>query len=282
MSDTATYPKLVSELLSKKGVPEETWALVISEIIGSSKDTARRRMLKQGDFSLTEIALIAQHFETTISSMLQEISSNESVDPSAESAFITIDGHKLPCQIVTRPAGSLPITGLYAYQDGAGELVVCADRRNPAADKPRPVVTLRIAESSFPRVKIAVVDDEAPTTLVRYLNGAGFEASHYDDSLPIIESLQSGARHDAYILDWTLSRGTTSKSLIEAIRQAGDEAPILLLTGTIESSPNNESEVGQMMADYGVEVFLKPARPFLIAQKLTIMCGLIADQNLPK
>jgi hypothetical protein len=260
--------EVVTELLARVGVPEETWATTIAEVINASKDTAKRRLLNQGDFSLDELMLIARRFGTTVSAMLRNVSPQEGADPEAEDAIVLIGTQKLPCRVVTRTGHYLATTRLVAFATDGGEMIVTTADDLPATSQSRPVVSLRIDESSFSRV--AVVDDEAPITLVRYLNAAGFEATHYSDLSSIIDSLKSGNRQDAYILDWTLSKGETCKGLIELIRKDGME-PILLLTGTIESNPNNETEIGQMMERFGVEVFLKPARPYIIAQKLSLM-----------
>lgn len=273
MTIDISSPKLVTELLSRQGVPEESWAPLISEIIKSSKDTARRRLMNQGDFSLDELSLIARRFQTTVSKMLRETSSAENIDPAAEDAQILIGNERMPCRVVTKSVHHLATTGLFAHMNAAGELIVCTAADAPPMVQLKPVSSLQINEQSFPRVRVAVVDDEAPTTLVRYLNDAGFDAAHYSEAAPVLTLLRAERRADAYILDWTLAKGSNSRELIEAIREVDPSAPILLLTGTIESNPNNESEIGQMMGKCGVEVFLKPARLLLIAKKLRIMLG---------
>lgn len=272
-------PKLVTELLSRIGVPEENWVPMLSEIIESSKDTARRRLQNQGDFSLDELLLIARHFRTTVSAMLRETSSTENIDPAAEDAHVMIGAEKMPCRIVTRSIHHLATTGLFAYANPAGELTVCTAADGPPTAQLKPVVSLLINDKNFPRVRVAVVDDEAPTTLVRYFNDAGFDATHYSDAESVMALLNSDHRPDAYILDWTLAKGSNSRELIEAIRKIDQTAPILLLTGTIESNPNNESDIGQMMARFAVEVFLKPARLFLIANKLRIMLSRVESAS---
>lgn len=275
MVDTIiSSPSLVTALLGRLGIPEENRVPLIGEIIGASKDTARRRLLNQGDFSLDELTRIARYFSTTISMMLRETSLHENIDPAAEEAHVTIDGIKLPCRVVARSVHHLATTGLFAYADAAGGRMVGTAAAAPLGVELRPVVELQISEQNFPRVRVAVVDDEAPTTLVRYLNDAGFDAAHYCEAEPVIALLGSQRRPDAYILDWTLAKGRNSRQLIEAIRSIDATVPILLLTGTIESNPNNETDIGQMMAKHGVEVFLKPARLVLIANKLRIMLNL--------
>jgi hypothetical protein len=229
--------------------------------------------MNQGDFSLDELTQIAHRFHTTVSKMLRETSSAENIDPAAEDAHIHIGGQRMPCRVVTKSVHHMATTGLFAYTNAAGELTVCIAADVPPMAQPKPVASLQINEQSFPRVRVAVVDDEAPTTLVRYLNDAGFDATHYSEAPPVMALLRAEQLPDAYILDWTLAKGSNSRELIEAIRQVDAAAPILLLTGTIESNPKNESEIGQMMGKCGVEVFLKPARLLLIAKKLRIMLG---------
>lgn len=121
--------------------------------------------------------------------------------------------------------------------------------------------------------RIAVVDDEAPTTLVRYLNNVGFEARHFSEAGPVHELLDTPDRPDGYVLDWTLSHGQTSRGLIEAIREVDPSCPILLLTGTIQSKQANESEIAQVIGMYDVAIYEKPTRLRVLADKLSVMLG---------
>lgn len=230
--------------------------------------------MNQGDFSLDELMLLARHFNTTISGMVRETSSHEDIDPAAEDALVVIGGLKMPCRVVTRPVNHLAATGLFAFETAGGGLTVCTVADSPPQVPLRTVVSLQINEQNFPRMRVAVVDDEAPATLVRYLNDAGFDAAHYCEAEPVIELLNSGRRPDAYVLDGTLAKGRTSRRLMEAIRNIDTTVPILLLTGAIESDPNNETDIVQMMANFSVEVLLRLAPPALIANKLRSMLNL--------
>jgi hypothetical protein len=270
-NNISSSPRLVTELLGRIGIPEESWASMVGGIIKSSKDTARRRLTNQGDFSLDELMMIARHFGTTISMMLRETSRHKNIDSTTEDAHVVIGGVKTPCRVVTRPMNHLAATGLLAYEAANGGLTVCTVADSPLQVPLRPVVLLQIEEQNFPRVRVAVVDDEAPATLVRYLIYAGFDATHYCEAEPVIDLLSSDRRPDAYVLDGTLAKGRTSRRLIEAIRNIDTTVPILLLTGAIGSDPNDETDIGQMMANFSVEVFLKPAPLALIANKLRIM-----------
>jgi DNA-binding response OmpR family regulator len=124
---------------------------------------------------------------------------------------------------------------------------------------------------------VAVVDDEAPTTLVRYLNSAGFAAAHYTEAPPVEALLGTPGQPDAYVLDWTLGQGQTSRGLIEAIRRADPACPIVLLTGTIQSRRVSESEIAQVIGLYDVEFYEKPTRLPILAEKLRVML----DRQLP-
>ena len=258
---------VVSDLLSRSGVPEDAWGSTLANVIGGHYQTAKRRLASQETFSLAELQQIASTFHTTVSAMLQATYPAERLLPDAHQARCQIGASTVDCQVVTRPTMHPPSDGLVAFEDGDGWHVVSPEHAPPGTAV-HLVISLRTEtkEPSAPRV--AIVDDEAPTTLARYLNRSDFKATHFADAAEVLPLLASPQlRPDAYILDWTLAGGKTSRQLIEEIRRVDARCPIILLTGTIQSVKTNESEIARVIAEHDVELCEKPARfPILVAK----------------
>jgi CheY-like chemotaxis protein len=261
---------LVSELLKRRDVPEDEWRSTIAEILEVSYGTATKRLTNEEEFSLEELFKIARHFGTTVSAMLQAAYAEErlSADEKHNYAQLQIGEHAITCNVMTRPGAQRGGNLLVAYQTPADAWCVCH-----ASMAPPEVDLYSVRQLTFTGPRIAVVDDEAPTTLVRFLATVGFEATHFSEPGPVLELLRSSNRPDAYILDWTLDGGETSQGLIEAIRRVDPTCPIVLLTGTIQSQRRNESDIARVMGQYNVEFYEKPTRYPILAEKLRLMLG---------
>lgn len=259
---------VVSELLKRRDISEDEWRSTIAEILEVSYGTATKRLTNEEEFSLDELFKIARHFGTTVSAMLQAAYSEER-QLSGEKhnyAQLHIGGHAMICSVMTQPGAQRGGNVLVAYQTTADAWCVCH-----ACEAPSNVELFSVRQLMFRGPWIAVVDDEAPTTLVRFLSTVGFEATHFTEPGPVLELLQSSNRPNAYILDWTLGGGETSQGLIEAIRRVDPSCPIVLLTGTIQSQRRNESDIARVMGQYNVEFYEKPTRYPILAEKLRLI-----------
>ena len=257
---------VVSDFLSRNGVPEDQWGSTLANVIGGHYQTAKRRLASQETFSLAELQQIASTFRTTVSAMLQATYPQERVVPGAHQASLQLGSGSVDCQVVTRPTNQAPRGGLVAFEK-EGEWHVRHATDAPTGQQLHVVLGLHVEAQDSLAPIVAIVDDEAPDTLVRYLNRSDFQATHYTDADSVMQLLTSPRRPEAYILDWTLGNGQTSRHLIEAIRRVDSTCPIILLTGTIQSVRTNESEIARVIAQHDVELCEKPARfPILVAK----------------
>jgi CheY-like chemotaxis protein len=260
----------VSDLLTRAGVPEKSWSSTIANLMGWHFQTATRRMANQETFTLEDLLKLATHYQTTVSAMLQAAYPGEAVLPNSHAAHLRIGTAEVACQVITKPTAQARNSALVAVEEPAGWMVYAAAEA-PASTRLHAVLQLQIASHGPAPMQIAVVDDEAPKTLVRFLNGFGFAATHFSETAPVLALLESAQRPDAYVLDWILGHGETSRKLIEAIRQVDRSCPIVLLTGTIQSRRANQSEIAEVVGTYNVEFYEKPTKLPILAEKLRAM-----------
>ncbi|WKB55556.1 helix-turn-helix domain-containing protein [Eleftheria terrae] len=262
-------------LLRRKGIPQKSWARVVAGIIGGTPKTAARRLTDESILSLQELFAIADHFGTTVTALLQADFPEERQIPGTRKAVLHVGGGKWPCTVVTRKAASGRSDLFVAYEQGTdGQLVVCQAGDAPPGSKLEGVLSFHVDAFGTAGPLVVVLDDEETATLplCRFLRiDAGFDAQYFKEPEGVLALLQSEPRPDAYILDWTLSRGRTSRSVIEAIRTVDAASPIVLLTGTIQSREKNESEIADLVRTHRIDVCVKPFPASIVAEKLKSM-----------
>jgi CheY-like chemotaxis protein len=123
---------------------------------------------------------------------------------------------------------------------------------------------------------VAILDDDEDTALNTrdYLIDSGFKAQTFSDASQLRNAIQGGD-FDAYIMDWIIGK-ETSLPLIQEIRDADLDAPIVLLTGELQSGLADEDELGDVSIRYKLIFHQKPAPLKVIAKQLS---QLLADQH---
>jgi BetR domain len=159
---------IVSDLLTRNGVPEDAWGSTLASIIGGHYQTAKRRLASQETFSLEELLQIASHFNTNVASMLRATYPEERIVPGARQASLQMGDGSVECQVVTRPTNQSQSNGLIAFEvEGKWHIRHTSDA--PTAGPLHVVLSLHMEAADSQAPSVAIVDDEAPTTLVRYL-----------------------------------------------------------------------------------------------------------------
>jgi DNA-binding response OmpR family regulator len=74
---------------------------------------------------------------------------------------------------------------------------------------------------------------------------------------------------DAVVIDW-LFGAHTSAGAIRAVRESDNpDAPVFVLTGELTTGKASESEISQVIRDYNVACFEKPARLAILVADLS-------------
>lgn len=119
--------------------------------------------------------------------------------------------------------------------------------------------------------RILVVDDEQPVreSVSTYLTRAGLECDSLPDALPLLEDpALEGV--DLLILD--LAMPTPGEEAIRAIRGAGNDLPIVVLTGVMD-----QKNIDQLMELGATRVLEKPVRLMHLASLLDLLLAGDAD-----
>lgn len=263
---------ILKNLLRQKNIPQKSWTRVVSELIGGTPKTAARRLGDESVLSLGELFAIADHFKTTVTAMLQSNFPAERVVPGAAKAMLRIGDAQCMCTVVTRKSAPAPHDLFVAYEDDAEEyLIVCAAADAPAGKAQRGVLNLQVDAFGTSGPVVVVVDDEETATLpfCRFMQiDGGFNTKYFSNAEGVYPLLEAKPLPDAYILDWTLADGETSRGLIEAIRRVDQTCPILLLTGTIQARIENENDIAELVRTFNIDVLLKPFPASIIVEKL--------------
>lgn len=263
---------ILKSLLKRKNIPQRSWTRVLSEIIGGTQKTAAKRLADESTLSLGELFTIADHFKTTVTAMLQANFPEEKIMPGARKALLKIGKAKCPCTVVTRKTEPRETDCLVAYTDeDENQLIVCSKEDVPTGIVHQGVLNLHVDTFGSSGPVVIILDDEETATLplCRFIQiDGGFNTKYFKYSKSVLALLQEKPYPDAYILDWTLSGGETSRSLIEAIRRVDENCPIILLTGTIQARTENESDIAELVRIYNIDVLLKPFPASIIVEKL--------------
>lgn len=266
----------LTALMERHGVPSRHQATLIAQICAISVSQARRK-LRGAVWLFGEVVALCRHFgeslDTVFSpSVLQNTSGGGAAQVAATSfpATLLIDGQRLSCdiQLGAMRASAERSAGLLALHHPVdGWLVGSAQRLDEAQlSVARYVVDhVQLRPASEPaRARIAVLDDDpgAAGALTDWFNELGYSAQAYTDCDQLLATpLQD---HDAYVVDLILGGGQTSQALVERIRQAQPQAPIVLLTGQLRDGTASEAMLATILRTQGVTFFEKPVRPAVL------------------
>jgi len=122
--------------------------------------------------------------------------------------------------------------------------------------------------------RILVVDDEQPIreSVSTYLTRAGHECDSLPDALPLLES-QGLEGVDLLILD--LAMPTPGEMAIRAIRQRGEDLPIIILTGVMD-----QKSIDQLMELGATRVLEKPVRLAHLVSLVDLLIAAAPDSGM--
>lgn len=269
----------LSSLMTRRGVAPRHQAAEIAQICAISISQARRK-LRGAVWLFNEVQAICQHFGKTLDAvfhtpMLQgQTLSPLGMPPSAASypATLLIDGQRLACDIELGPlctsAETQSCQGLIAFHRPQDGWLVTGSQSPQAQARTGPHYVVEQLQLRNPvaqaKARIAVLDDDIGSAgaLTDWFNEVGYEAHPYTRSEDLLA--QPLTDHDAFVVDLILAGGQTSQALVERIRQAQPDAPIVLLTGQLRDGTASEATLATILRTQGVTFFEKPVRPAVL------------------
>jgi CheY-like chemotaxis protein len=246
----------VDQLLNDNGFPERGRVATVEAILGIPGHQARRRLSRETLWSPHEVAQLAAHFGASAYGMLSSF-----LGDLGTSATLQLNGQSVACTLW--PGESLESGGVIA-----GPFVCAAPEGSrgwlvaPANERPSGVLhaVRRCLYEAVEPLRVAALDDDESMCegLCRVLRERGVNAVAFTEPNALLQAINSTA-FDAYIIDWVLPCMEPQR-LLREIRTQSPHAPILILTGQIQTGAAGEDEVAAAVAAYQCQVFEKPTR----------------------
>ncbi|TGP40220.1 response regulator [bacterium M00.F.Ca.ET.228.01.1.1] len=256
----------VKSMLRRHGIADRKQAAQLSMLLEISPQSAYKKLGGQMQWSLDDIVAIASAMGERAASLL-----DDSRDLQFERAVLRCNGWEIDCMVKAGPPPSPICRPEYlALREHDRWCVYPAPQAPVAALVAIQEIVIRPTRQSTNVPRIAIVDDDADTAelIAMVLEGKGFKAV----TLTGVEELSSRLQvdsFDGFIIDWYLG-GATAADCVRLIRRTvGEVPPILLLTGNIDTGLANESDITDLMREFGLKhPFEKPYRVEIIAAEL--------------
>ncbi|MEW9585640.1 helix-turn-helix domain-containing protein [Paraburkholderia sp. DGU8] len=270
--DSIAVAERVRELMSRHGIGKRHQTTELCRILELSFSQGHRKLRGNSPWTLSQIRKVAEVFGEPAAQLLGA----QSLDPGmvgalAREALLCIGALELPCTAWIGAAlepGSRPEfvacskLGQWRVTRHDGTLCENAYKVHKIEIYPRR------AETGKPTIAV-VDDDQASADKLRdYLARSGFAAVAIYGLAAFAEQLQS-QMFDGVVIDWLFGTQTSAAAIQAVRRSQNPDAPIFLLTGDLLTGKASESEISQMIRDYDVACYEKPARMAILVADLS-------------
>jgi len=271
-TDTVAVAQRVRELMSRRGIGKRQQTAELCRILDLSFSQGHRKLRGNSPWTLAQIKKVAEAFGEPAARLFGV----QWLDPgvvgaSARDALLCVSAVDLPCVAwIGAPveAGNRPEYIAYErnghwrvarndgalYQNAHEVHKIEIYPRRPKPDKPL----------------IAVVDDDQASAdnLRDYLRHSGYAAQSLYGLAAFYDALRQQV-FDGVVIDW-LFGNLTSADAIRAVRSSeSPDVPIFLLTGELLTGKASESEISEIVRQYSVACYEKPARMAILVADLS-------------
>ncbi|CAD6556058.1 helix-turn-helix domain-containing protein [Paraburkholderia metrosideri] len=270
--DAIAVAERVRELMSRHGIGKRQQTTELCRILDLSFSQGHRKLRGNSPWTLSQIKKVAEVFGEPAAQLFGA----QSLDPGmvgaiAQEAVFCIGATELACTAwvgAALEAGSRP--EFVAYSRLGQWRVARHDGTlyQSAYEVHKIEIYPRRAETDKPT--IAVVDDDQASAdnLRDYLERSGFAAVAIYGLASFAEQLQTQV-FDGVVIDW-LFGAQTSAAAIRAVRASENpDAPIFVLTGELLTGKASESEISQVIRNFNVACYEKPARMAILVADLS-------------
>jgi len=271
-TDSVAVAQRVRELMARHGIGKRQQTAELCRILDLSFSQGHRKLRGNSPWTLAQITKVAEAFGEPAAQLFgAQLLDPGMVGASAQDAVLCVSAVELACTAwIGAPieAGSRPEYVAYE-RDGQWRVVRHDGALYQNAHEVHKIeIYPRRAETEKPL--IAVVDDDhaSADNLRDYLRHTGYAAQ----SLYGLTAFQDALRHqvfDGVVIDW-LFGNQTSADAIRAVRSSENpDAPIFVLTGELLTGKASESEISQIVRQYDVACYEKPARMAILVADLS-------------
>jgi CheY-like chemotaxis protein len=271
-SESLAVAERVRELMSRHGIGKRQQTAELCRILDLSFSQGHRKLRGNSPWTLAQIRRVADAFDEPALKLFDTINTRaDETEGTPHDAVLKLGSVEIPCMAwvgSALEAGSRPdfiaqkMNNRWIVSKHEGVLLY------EACDVHKIEILPRRADVEKP--VIAVVDDDhaSADNLHDYLDATGFTAMAFYNLDAFFDSLQSQV-FDAVVIDW-LFGSNTSAGAIRAVRESDNpDAPIFVLTGELTTGKASESEISQVIRDYNVTCFEKPARLGILVADLS-------------
>ncbi|MGF6598056.1 CheY-like chemotaxis protein/transcriptional regulator with XRE-family HTH domain [Paraburkholderia sp. GAS448] len=270
--DSIAVAERVRELMSRHGIGKRQQTTELCRILDLSFSQGHRKLRGNSPWTLSQIKKVAEAFGEPAAQLFGA----QSLDPGmvgaiAHEAVFSIGAVDLACTAwigVPLEAGSRPEFIAYSKLDQWRVVRYDGALYQNAFEVHKIEIYPRRAETDKPL--IAVVDDDQASAdnLRDYLERNGFAAMALYGLSAFNDALQSQV-FDGIVIDW-LFGNQTSATAIRAVRASENpDAPIFVLTGELLTGKASESEISDVIRNYDVACYEKPARMAILVADLS-------------
>ena len=255
---TRHVTEAVLALLERHGIGGRQRIGVVQKATDLSYQSARRRLLNRGSWTVDEVQSLAAYFGVPVMSL---------IEGPGEVAAMTVGATDVACRIWIGPnlghGPSSPLVALPGAAQGTWRVVPAAE----AADRTAQAVKRLHFEAPAPR-RIAVLDDDMDLaeSISLFLGQKGLHAKAYATLEDLGQAIGT-AHFDGFILDWIVS-GTSVEALLATLRENQPLAPVIVLTGQMAAANVSEDDVLAATTAHGAVLFEKPTRALLLVNAL--------------
>jgi len=271
-SESLAVAERVRELMSRHGIGKRQQTAELCRILDLSFSQGHRKLRGNSPWTLAQIRRVADAFDEPALQLFDaKNADSDDTEGTAHDAVFKLGSVEIPCMAwvgAAPDAGSRPdfiaqkVNNHWLVTKHEGVLLQAAFDVHKIEIQPR--------RADMEKPVIAVVDDDQASAdnLHDYLERTGFTAIAFYHLDAFLEALQTQV-FDAVVIDW-LFGAHTSAGAIRAVRESDNpDAPVFVLTGELTTGKASESEISQVIRDYNVACFEKPARLAILVADLS-------------
>jgi CheY-like chemotaxis protein len=271
-TDSLGVAERVRELMSRRGIGKRQQTTELCRILELSFSQGHRKLRGNSPWTLQQIKKVAEAFDEPATQLFDA----QTLDPgtvgaNAQDALLCIGAAEMACTAwVGAPIGAGVRAEFIAYSKQGQWRIVRHDGAlyQSAFEVHKIEIYPRRGETDKPSVAVVDDDQTSADNLRDYLDQSGFSAIALYGLQAFNNALQTQV-FDAVVIDW-LFGGQTAAAAIRSVRASENpDAPIFVLTGELLTGKASESEISDVIRDFDVACYEKPARLAILVADLT-------------
>lgn len=257
----------VRSLLDRHGISRKQQAAEISRILELSLSQAHRKLKGENDWTISQIREIASAFNESATRLIGSLMPNDSSPEGiANDAIFVVNGYEMHClAYIGPPLEQGRFFDFVAQKQGSEWRIYPSHAASQGERHGVELIEIRARQASAEGPIVAVLDDAhaAADEICTYLTERGYRTVAYYNA-PSFRAALHTQPFDAFVLDWLVGSETAEGSIRDIRESDNPDAPIVILTGLLDST-DRESEIALAMRNFDLlGPFEKPVKLHVI------------------